>query len=945
MMGMRGRIPFGAGLRFLPKTLLSLVCAVLLPGVAVRGEDASVSRSLETRFADPPESARLETWWHWCSDNVTEAGIAADLAAMKEFDIGVAHVFSARMMDPMPGIHTKLLTPEWKKLFAFAVAEAKRRGIALGFHNCPGWSSSGGPWIRPEDSMKVVVSAACDVRDPSVDVPLPVPRRERGFYRDIATFAYPLASARPPMDVADVNSSTSRYGYRPAAHPETPGVAKSSFVDVTDRVSADAVLPAGTLPAGEWRVLRIGYTTSGHTCGPATLEGLECDKLSKSGLDAHWPHFPRELLSVPGAREALRFGIVDSFEVGGQNWTESLPDEFLRRRGYDLRPYLPALAGVSVGTDGETAKFLFDFQRTVADLIAENYYDYFAELCHREGLLAVTEAYGGPFDPLRCFRTADVPAGEFWLGSDPRGTPRLAASAAHVNGHGPVAAEAFTTEAKEGRWQVTPHELRVSGDRGWFEGVSRLVFHSYVSQPLLHVKPGLSLGRHGSQLNRNTTWWKEGKGWSRYVRRGQFLLQAGEPVAETLVLTGDGRPCFFERPWQFVQAGYQFDFIGQSDFLRLEAVPGGVRAPGGATYPILSLGSDVHLTLATLRKTKELLDGGVRIAGRRPLDTPSLADDPAEWSALADEIWNGRRANLVEENWDPLVAARKFGLPPPIDSKERLGALRRRIEGRDFFFVLNDRDEPFSGDAVFAAEGVPSRWDAKTGLVEPLRFHASGAGFASIPLTLPPHGSLFIGFDPSSKEPSEPGSATDTDLREVADLSEGWTISAFEGPCAPSAPMALGRLADWSASSDPRLRYFAGHATYGRTIDVPPGAGPFMLDLGDVRDIATVAADGKSLGTLWEAPYRVRLPEGISGRVELRVTVVNTWPNRLIGDAIARKNGAAEPRRDGVPVWVLEDRPDSGTGIFTWSNFDWGWTADDPLRPAGLLGPVRLLAP
>lgn len=149
MMGMRGRIPFGAGLRFLPKTLLALVCAVLLPGVAARGEDASASRSLEARFADPPESARLETWWHWCSDNVTEAGIAADLAAMKEFDIGVAHVFSARMMDPMPGIHTKLLTPEWKKLFAFAVAEAKRRGIALGFHNCRGGRARAGLGSAP----------------------------------------------------------------------------------------------------------------------------------------------------------------------------------------------------------------------------------------------------------------------------------------------------------------------------------------------------------------------------------------------------------------------------------------------------------------------------------------------------------------------------------------------------------------------------------------------------------------------------------------------------------------------------------------------------------------------------------------------------------------------------------------------------------------------------
>ena len=104
----------------------------------------------------------------------------------------------------------------------------------------------------------------------------------------------------------------------------------------------------------------------------------------------------------------------------------------------------------------------------------------------------------------------------------------------------------------------------------------------------------------------------------------------------------------------------------------------------------------------------------------------------------------------------------------------------------------------------------------------------------------------------------------------------------------------------------------------------------------------SVSLDGRPLACLWEPPYRVQLPEGTSGRVKLSVTVVNTWPNRLIGDAIARKQGAHEDWRDGYPAWVLDDKPDSGTGIYTWSNFDWGWTANDKPLPAGLIGPVRL---
>ena len=210
------------------------------------------------------------------------------------------------------------------------------------------------------------------------------------------------------------------------------------------------------------------------------MPGLECDKLSKRGLDAHWPHLPRTVFDTPGAKGTVAISLIDSYEVGGQNWTEDLPVEFARRRGYDLRPYLPAVVGYTVGT-------------------------------------------------------ADVPMGEFWLGASSCGSPRVAASAGYLNGRSQVGAEAFTTEAMPGRWQVTPHQLRVSGDRGWLEGISQLVYHSYLSQPFMNVKPGLSLGRHGSRLNRNTTWWKDGKGWSTFRLAGASRpLMASTPPPRRL---------------------------------------------------------------------------------------------------------------------------------------------------------------------------------------------------------------------------------------------------------------------------------------------------------------------------------------------------------------------------------------------------------------------------
>ena len=179
------------------------------------------------------------------------------------------------------------------------------------------------------------------------------------------------------------------------------------------------------------------------------------------------------------------------------------------------------------------------------------------------------------------------------------------------------------------------------------------------------------------------------------------------------------------------------------------------------------------------------------------------------------------------------------------------------------------------------------------------------------------------------------------------DLSSDWTVTSFTGKNAPDAPLAYPTLSGWNTSTDEKLKYFSGRAMYEKRIDLSNVTGPCALDLGDVRELANVWVDGQFLGCLWEAPYRVGLPASALGKkVTLRVEVVNTWPNRLIGDAIARKRGAAEPKgKYGVPQWVLDDKPDSGTGIYTWVNWMDGWTAADTPRPAGLLGPVRVVQP
>ena len=1076
---------------------------------------AGACAGVRDEFANPPPESRLQAWYHWTTTGITDECLAADLKAMGELGVGTAHVFMPGQQGLPPD--TQPLSDEWWKRWETAIREAKKNNIRLGFHNCPGWSSSGGKWIKPEDSMKVLVAAATDVADLSRPVKLAQPTAQHGFYRDIAVYAFPIAKpvvpekvtgdftadfeafrrgekplavpiapedkggtftfeyARPiaptslvtcwnesqfyldlevsasadgkswtmlatrayrlfncqltpkvlplakcapsrffrikvtpvqpppwvrfcrralasaeftslPLvsDIDDKNGASVAIAYRAPADPAAPGIARDAIIDLTKYLKDDGTLDAVAQerdspvlavatscdpPAQDrcWRILRVGYTTSGKMCAPApgNVRGLECDKLSKKGLDAHWPHMPHKMINAPGGKGTVAVAIIDSWEVGGQNWTEEFPAEFARRRGYDIRPWLPAMAGYTVGTAGETAKFLFDVQRTVSDLLAENYYDYFAELCHREGVKAATESYGGPFDYLRCFASTDIPTGEFWLGRSPHGSPRIAASAGHLHGRRQIAAEAFTTEAKEGRWQITPHELRVNGDRGWLDGISQLVYHSYLQQPFMNVQPGFSLDRHGTQFNRHTTWWPEGKWWAEYVHRGQFLLQSGEPKADVLVLAGDSAPNLHEYQGELVGAGYNYDRCGVADLQRLSAVatscapPGvGVAMPGRLPYEVLWLGEDQFLTCATLRKVKALLDAGARVAGMRPRDTPTLSDDPAEWRRLVDTIWGGKYPNLKAAN-SSLAAVRAFGVRAPVESGGALSALRRVIEGRDFYFIVNGKTNAFDGVVSFKGAGRPERWDAKSGKIEPLPWHEDEAGRVKARIALRPDESMFVSFrepkdgeGPRRVEDAAPYHVRGAPSRRMGehvalDISTDWAVTFFTGKNAPDAPRQFTMLTGWNMSDDEKLRYFSGRAMYEKRIDLSSVHEPCELDLGDVRELANVWVDGAFLGCLWEAPYRVALPASALGKVvTLRVEVVNTWPNRLIGDAIARKRGAAEPKgKFGVPQWVLDDKPDSGTGIYTWMNWMKGWTAEDEPRPAGLLGPVRLVAP
>jgi hypothetical protein len=511
------------------------------------------TQDLEANFLNPPGQARPNTYWIWMNGNITREGIMADLEAMARVGVVGAMIFNvagSHDCDIPPG-PIAYLSPAWLDLVRHTASEAERLGFELSSQNCAGWSTSGGPWIKPEHAMQALVSSEVKVDGGRrIEQKLPQPETRLNYYRDIAIFAFLTPqddSFRVPEWLQKAVQRGGRSGRQPDLTPCPPDAAidPKATMDITRQMREDGTL-VWDAPPGRWTILRLGHTPTGMNNHPSpdAGRGLEVDKLSREGLDVHWQQGIQPVLDHLGplAGKVLNSILVDSYEAGLNHWTPRMREEFLKRRGYDPGPYLLTLTGRLVGDGSTTDRFLWDFRRTVADLFAENYYGHLADLCHEHGLLFSTEPCTSAFEGLAVAAKADIPMAELWDNGGYSHTLRLAASIAHTHGRTLAGVEIFTSSPPNGRWQNYPGALKRLGDFACTEGVNRFIFHRYAHQPWINMVPGMTMGQYGSHFERTTTWWEPGRAWMKYIARSQFLLQSGEFGADVLCFAGNAAP-------------------------------------------------------------------------------------------------------------------------------------------------------------------------------------------------------------------------------------------------------------------------------------------------------------------------------------------------------------------------------------------------------------------
>jgi len=735
---------------------------------------AASADPLESGFLNPPNSARPQTWWHWMNGNITKEGITADLEAMKQIGLGGATIVNVDCGIPHGPVN--FMSPEWRTDFKFAVQEANRLGLKLCVENCAGWSSSGGPWNTVTNAMQRVTTSELEVTGPTnFNAMLPQPQTKLNFYRDIAVLAFPAPAGggKKIQDVASKDGSNGKFVLSsPAATSAAPGsvIHRAETMDLTSRLQ-----PGGRLdwnvPKGRWIILRIGYTPTGVENHPAPTEGtgLECDKFSKAALDAHWDGFMQKILDDIGplAGQTLDSSLIDSYEVGGQNWTKNFREEFQKRRGYDLTKFLPAFTGRVVDNPAVSERFLWDVRRTIADLFAENYFGHFAELCREHGLMNAVEPYTGPFESLQCGATADVVMGEFWSGSQGHPSVKMVASIAHIYGKTIVGAESFTATPENGRWQNYPYSLKTLGDLMFCQGLNRYTFHRYAMQPWTNQWPGMTMGQWGFHFERTETWWNQGKPWIDYITHCEFLLQQGRAVADAAYFTGESAPSEMRAGNPALPAGYDYDAVDADVLLHGATMNNGrITLASGANYAVLILPpDDVNMTPQMLKCIRKLVRAGATVVGPRPQHCPSLDGYPkcdAQVKKLAAELWNKCDGATVLENADgkgriiwgkslaDIFAAQN--LKPDFEfqgaSTATHLACAHRVAGvADIYFVSNQRREFDSAECTFRVSGkVPELWHPDTGVIEPAPVWRAQDGRIKVQLNFEPAGSVFVIF-------------------------------------------------------------------------------------------------------------------------------------------------------------------------------------------------------
>ena len=721
-------------------------------------------------------------------------------------------------------------------------------------------------------------------------------------------------------------------------------VEPSSVIDVTKFMMVDGTLN-WEVPEGEWVIMRFGMTPTGTMNGPASPEsiGYEVDKLSKKHAEKHFYAFMGEVLKRIPAKDRKSFKVVvqDSYETGGQNFTDDFLEEFEEVYAYDPIPFLPVYEGIVVKSQMASDRFLWDMRRLVADKVAYDYVAGLRDVSHRHGLTTWLENYGHwgfPGEFLMYGGQSDEIAGEFWSeGSLGDIENRAATSCGHIYGKTKISAESNTCGGHA--FSRYPATLKQRGDKFFAEGINNTLLHVYISQAYADRIPGVN-APFGNEFNRNNTWFSQIDVYIDYLKRCNYMLQQGLNVADVAYFIGEDAPKMTGVTDPPLPVGYEFDYMNAEVILKYMTVKDGlITLPHGTQYRMLVLPKLETMRPELLKKISELVHQGAVILGPPPHRSPSLHNQPLadqQVKELADQLWEGidgifcKSRNfgkgIVINGMNMDEALRFINCIPdcrlPDDNSIHFG--HRTLGFGDVYFLSNQTDSKQSIEPEFRVTGMqPELWLATDGTQRELPEFTQTKSTTKVPLQLAPYESVFIVFKKTAKMEKQAECEKNFPLpKRVSMLNGPWKVQFNESQRGPRETIIFDQLQDWSKSKDDRIKYYSGTAIYSQVfqLDKLSSDTEMYIDLGRVMSMAKVKINGNYVGGVWTAPYQLCIDKWVKeGENTVEIEVVNTWVNRLIGDL-------------QLPIRERKTRLSINP-----------YNSTSPLQVSGLIGPVKIV--
>jgi hypothetical protein len=956
---------------------------ILLGGVPVKGQDI---RSFRESFVSPPDYAKPRVYWWWLFNRVNKESITRDLEEFKAKGIsGVNLICTGGYAGTEAMLGVKYQSREWWELFRHAVKETTRLNIELGFNLSAGGWTMEGPWVSQDNAMKKVVQTELKVSGPKkLSDTLPQPPAVDSYYHDVCVQAFRVQ------------------GHGTLIEPNI-------VIDITAKMKAGGQID-WNVPEGEWVILRTGYTLTGHPWSkwwayPSVPqadtyeggEGYEIDYLSRASLEDHFNHLGKPLIEE--ARKAggkINYFWSDSWECGKLTWTQDFPHQFLRFRGYDLMSYLPVLAGYTVTNPAISARFKDDFDRTIQDCIAENFYTHFAALCHQYGMKAGNEAGGPndipPQDVLRNLGRSDIPAGEFWVNGHydaPNGyntdkklrlNLKQTATAAHIYGKREAMAESFTQQEQDRtHWSLGPSDLKPYANDAFCEGINRIMLHQATSQPPADGKPGYEFCA-GQHFTPNITWWQQSSAFFSYLSRCQYMLQQGKFVGDVCFYLGERTPTLAPPKYLVpgLGAGYDCDYSNSEVLLtRMSVKNGRIVLPDGMSYRLLVLqnctspSADIckqvsnyqqltvspvpstAMSVEVVEKIRALVRNGATVVGPPPENSAELKNYPdcdSQVQKIAAEVWGDldgktrteRRYGKGRVIWGktPREVLLADGINPDFTFTEqdaqpdKFDYIHRASGGTDIYFVINRSSRTETADLTFRVSGKqPEIWNTVTGEMRDAEAFRQANKCTTLPLKLAPFESCFIVFrKPVSVDAMGRSQQNFPDVKDSDELSGPWMVK-FDPVWGGPGDVEFQQLENWTHRPEEGIRYYSGKATYRKTFDL-------------IREDKIKAGRKEDRMFLDLGDVRNVAEIRLNGK---KAGILWCAPWRVDITALVKKTGNVL-EIDVINLWanrVIGDLslPKEKRFTKTHEMFRFGMLrGSTPLIDAGLLGPVKILA-